>query len=247
MGAGASLPETLDRTAAREAAGDAFDDAAFDAAADNGVISRAAFLAAAERANAAAAQALSAASAPALEVDPLEDRIAAPIVFTYDGEVIAQRVRQCVANGDSTLALPVVTELSAALLDIPSLTEVSVAEHAFLHHLLLSAHATALLTHGFAHVRGILQDELRMRRAHYETIGAAEQHALVASVVNCCTSQAKARVGINLRSIFAGEVSSLNLFGRLENDVPPSLERLGQLSELSVAAGPRTVAFPMRC
>ena len=58
MGAGASLPETIDEPTARALAGERFDDAAFQTLAIDGKVTRAAFLAAAGVADAAEAQPL---------------------------------------------------------------------------------------------------------------------------------------------------------------------------------------------
>ena len=54
----------------------------------------------------------------------LAERIAAPVYYPFRWEEAAEAVRQC--DGGATLTLPKMIELSAALLDIPSLKTVEI-------------------------------------------------------------------------------------------------------------------------
>mmetsp|Transcript_19903 Transcript_19903/g.53636 ORF Transcript_19903/g.53636 Transcript_19903/m.53636 type:complete len:279 (-) Transcript_19903:767-1603(-) len=184
---------------------------------------------AAEEAKARAAAATNAAEAEPPSEDPLYVRIACGGYGTNTGD-LKKQVQDCIDQGGTKLVLAGrALELSAALLELPALERIENIETGKL----IDAHREPFMAGGYPAVRDLLREELRMRREQYAALGAAEQRALVASIIDCCNERQKWRAGINLRSVLAGEISSLILESSLATGVPPTRDNQYGLWTLS--------------
>ena len=185
----------------------------------------------------------------------LAERIAAPIHHPHMWEETVQLVQAC----KDTLTLPMMCELSAALLEVPGLTALQVGTRE-----LIACHRNLFEREGSytESLREHLRREKEERLAGpMSRLGEAEKRALLDAVSGCANDEHRVRVRSAIGTILSGDVSALQLDESLASDVPPALEQLGKLAELRLldltrnqlvvpecehCSGSNSVANPMR-
>ena len=225
MGAGAStaLPDEIDLATAQSFAGDKFDEAKFNSAAVDGKVSKDAFLKAAT-------------AAPSLA-----ERISVGVFHPFRFETAVESVQACIDAGSTELTLPIMVELSAAMLELPNLATLTLGAQGSTGGVdaakeLIGSHRRPLNRDGYGEaVREVLRSEKEARLAKYGSLAITEQALLLDAVGGCCNEEHRDRVRSTLSSIFLGDVSSLVLDESLLSDgPPPALEQLGKLAELRI-------------
>lgn len=162
----------------------------------------------------------------------ISERIAAPVFYPFRWEEAAESVSKCTGGDGTTLTLPKMIELSAALLELPNLRTIEITGGTFE---LLSNHKAIFEKEGYSDsFRELLRTEKQRRLAQLDSLDAKEKGAMADAVCGCCNDEHRPRVASTIGAILMGDVSSLVLDEALNVDVPPALEQLGKLAELRI-------------
>ena len=176
-----------------------------------------------------------------LRAPSLAERIAVGVFHPFRFEQAVESVQACIDSGSAALALPIMVELSAAMLELPNITQLTLGAQGSTGGVdaakeLIAGQRRPLNKEGYGEaVREVLRSEKAARLEKYGSLGSAEQALLLNAVGGCCNDEHRERVRSTISAIFLGDVSSLVLDESLASDgPPPALEQLGKLAELRI-------------